>query len=235
MSSETTREEILNDAYLSAIYQLAYGELARHLPTASVSVLEIGAGLGIAESLGHQWWRSELAEVNAVHLRASAQAIAFRAQSLDGIILKDTWHHIPDIETFLTEAHRTLIPGGVVVVIDPYWGALARFVYRFLHQERWEITRDWHFSAKSPWDSNQALSYLMLRRHRDTFDARWADLFAIEEHSRHIGPSFLLSGGVSRRTPISGVLLRGLLKWEERRGKWFDHLRFFHVFTLTKL
>jgi hypothetical protein len=66
----------------------------------------------------------------------SAQVIAIRAQSLDGIVLKDTWHHIPNIETFLTEAHPTPRPVGVVVVIDPYWVALARFVYRFLHQER---------------------------------------------------------------------------------------------------
>jgi hypothetical protein len=44
-----------------------------------------------------------------------------------------------------------------------------------------------------------------------------------------------LSGGVSRRTPVSGALLEHLLSWEERRGAWFDHLRFFHVFGLVKI
>jgi hypothetical protein len=120
-------------------------------------------------------------------------------------------------------------------VFDQYWGLLARFVYHFLHQERWDEHADtWTFASSDPWHSNQALSYLMLRRDRAEFDRQIADRFEIIEHAALIGPSFLISGGVSRRTFVSGRLLRRMLAWEERRGRWFDSWRFFHVFTLVK-
>ncbi|MFM7308719.1 MAG: hypothetical protein ACKO2Q_12210 [Actinomycetota bacterium] len=80
----------------------------------------------------------------------------------------------------------------------------------------------------------QALSYLMLIRDRAEFDTTWQSKFTLIEPQAMVGPSFLLSGGVSRRTPINGKLLAALLRWEERRGAWFDHLRFFHVFGLVK-
>ncbi|MFM7898682.1 MAG: hypothetical protein ACKO97_06940, partial [Actinomycetota bacterium] len=33
---------------------------------------------------------------------------------------------------------------------------------------------------------------------------------------------------------IPESMLAALLRWEERRSAWFDHLRFFHVFGLVK-
>ena len=235
MTEETQVETILGDAYLRAMYDVAYGHIARNLPDKPGPVLEVGAGQGIARELGHHWWLSDISMGDRVDVRASALCLPCHNNSLAGIVLKDTWHHIADIEMFLTEAVRVLRPTGSVVVVDPYWGLLARFVYRYLHQEQWDATTPtWQFPSHDPWDSNQALSYLMLRRDRTQFMQRWGKHFEITEHSRTIGPSFLLSGGVSRRTPINGTLLRRLLRWEESRGPWFDHLRFFHVFSLRK-
>jgi hypothetical protein len=85
----------------------------------------------------------------------------------------------------------------------------------------------------SPWDSNQALSYLLLRRDRARFEREYP-FFEIREHKVLVGPSFLISGGVSRRTFVSGRLLRLLMKWEMRQSKRFNFLRFFHIFSLTK-
>jgi len=75
---------------------------------------------------------------------------------------------------------------------------------------------------------------LMLKRDRRTFDQRWGNRFSLIEPKALVGPSFLLSGGVSRRTFVSGRWLAALLRWEERRGVWFNHFRFFHVFGLVK-
>jgi hypothetical protein len=74
----------------------------------------------------------------------------------------------------------------------------------------------------------------MLKRDRRTFDQRWGNKFSLIEPKALVGPSFLLSGGVSRRTFVSGRWLAALLRWEERRGSWFNHFRFFHVFGLVK-
>ena len=135
---------IINDAYLSALYQTSYGRLREVVATCSPdATVEIGAGLGLATRLGYAWMTSDIdrgADHTAQH---AAQQLPYRTGSLDALVLKDTWHHVPDIEAFLAEAHRVLRVGGIVAVFDPYWGWLARFVYRFLHQERWDaMTRE---------------------------------------------------------------------------------------------
>ena len=218
------------------MYALAYRRLADVVkPARPDRTVEIGSGLALAVESGHQWLHSDVRNTGTLDLRHVAEHLPYATGSLDALVLKDTWHHIPDINAFVDEAHRVLREGGVVAVFDPYWGLLARFVYRFLHQERWDEHADtWTFASSDPWDSNQALSYLMLRRDRAEFDRQIADRFEIIEHGALIGPSFLISGGVSRRTFVSGRLMRRMLAWEERRGRWFDSWRFFHVFTLVK-
>ena len=228
---------IRNDEFLSALYDCAYGHAAAIIGAESRPdrTVEIGSGLGIARLSGHDWFYSDVLASETLTLRSSAEQLPFQDCSLDALILKDTWHHIPDIEGFLAEAHRALRVGGTIAVFDPYWGILARCVYRFLHQERWDTRApSWSFASTGPWDSNQALTYMMLRRDHQRFNEVWGSRFTLTEYGRHIGPSFLLSGGVSRRTPISGRFLRAMLTWEERRGSWFDHFRFFHVFSLVK-
>lgn len=227
---------MLHDAYLSALYALAYDRIRRLLTSADERrSVEIGAGHGLSAQFGHHWIATDVARTADLAVVNDARFLPFHSASLDALVMKDAWHHLPDIEAFLTEAHRVLRPGGVISVFDPYWGVLARFVYRFLHQERWDAaTPDWSFPSVDPWDSNQALSYLMLQRDRAEFLNRWGDRFALVETGPVVGPSFLLSGGVSRRTPISGRALAAMLRWEERRGSWFNHFRFFHVFGLIK-
>lgn len=229
-------DAIVSDRYLIELYSLAYSRIAQVIGIAQHRhVVEIGSGLALARLSGHQWINSDVSGTAPLSVLNQAQQLPYGSSSLDALVLKDTWHHIPDIEQFLDEAHRVLRPGGVVAVFDPYWGILARFVYRFLHQERWDArTTSWSFQSSDPWDSNQALTYLMLKRDRDNFDQKWASRFSVLEPRALIGPSFLISGGVSRRTFVSGRLLASLLRWEEKRGRWFDHLRFFHVFGLVK-
>lgn len=229
-------DAIVSDGYLNELYSLAYSRIAQVFGSAQHHhVVEIGSGLALASLSGHQWINSDVSGTAPLSVLNQAQQLPYRSNSLDALVLKDTWHHIPDIEQFLEEAHRVLRPGGVVAVFDPYWGILARFVYRFLHQERWDArTTSWAFQSSNPWDSNQALTYLMLKRDRDSFDQKWGSRFSVIEPMALVGPSFLFSGGVSRRTFVSGRLLASLLRWEEKRGRWFDHLRFFHVFGLVK-
>lgn len=230
------RSVVESDPYLSSLYALAYSRLAGLLSDARPErTVEIGSGLGLSRLSGIDWINSDVSGGDPLSLHTAAQHLPFKSHSLDALVLKDTWHHIPDIECFLDEAHRVLRPSGMIAVFDPYWGALARFVYRFLHQEKWDSrTENWKFESNDPWDSNQALTYLMFKRDRAVFEGRWGRIFSVIEPKALVGPSFLVSGGVSRRTKVSGRLLSSLMTWEERRGPWFDHLRFFHVFGLVK-
>lgn len=232
-----TTTQVLKDPYLLSFYALAYSQLRAKVHDSHLGrTIEVGSGRGLAAHFGHNWLMSDVVADNELDVVNLAESLPIRSESLDAIILKDTWHHIPNIEQFLEEAHRVLRVGGLIAVFDPYWSPLAQFVYRFLHQERWDKkTTTWRFESSSPWDSNQALSFLMLKRDRQTFDRNWGLRFAVSKSEPLVGPSYLLSGGVSRRTRVSGRLLVRMLAWERRQGAWFNSCRLFHIFTLVKI
>lgn len=226
-------EAILSDPYLTLLYKSSYEELNEICGGAS-PVVEIGAGACFSRMTSPDWLRLDVIHDPNLDLRADSLRLPFRSQSIGAIVLRDTWHHISDLEVFLSECRRVLKPAGKIVASDPYWGFLARFVYRHLHQEDFnDCVESWAFAAESPWSSNQALAYLTLRRDRHVLNQRWPQ-FSIIEHGPRVGPSFLLSGGVSRRTRVPGRLLRILFERELKAGKWLDHLRFFFVFELRK-
>jgi SAM-dependent methyltransferase len=226
---------VLNDDYLHALYEEAFTSIIENLPVDIQTLVEIGAGDGISRNFLPQSILTDISYHPFLDAACRSDQMPFKSGSVDALVLKDTLHHLPDVELFLAEANRVLRIGGRIVIFEPYWGLLAKFVYRFLHQEQFDQNTDtWSFQSMSPWDSNQALSYLLLRRDRAQFEREYP-FFEIREHKVLVGPSFLISGGVSRRTIVSGRLLKLLLKWEMRRSKRFDFLRFFHVFSLTKV
>lgn len=226
---------VIHDDYLHALYEAAFSSIIENLPVDIQTLVEIGAGDGISRNFLPQSILTDISYHPILDTACRSDQMPFKSGSIDALVLKDTLHHLPDVELFLTEANRVLRVGGRIVIFEPYWGLLAKFVYRFLHQEQFNQNTDtWSFQSMSPWDSNQALSYLLLRRDRVRFEREYP-FFEIREHKVLVGPSFLISGGVSRRTIVSGRFLKLLLKWEMRRSKRFDFLRFFHVFSLTKV
>jgi len=181
--ANSSKSQVEDDVYLTALYELAYSAVSELAKSARPDrTIEVGAGLGLASLSGNHWIKSDVEGTEPLSLLNYAEALPYKDASLDAIVLKDTWHHIPDIEGFLAEAHRVLRPGGVVAAFDPYWSLLGRFVYRFLHQERWDVSvESWSFPSTNPWDSNQALTYLMLKRDRAEFDQRWSGKFNVIE------------------------------------------------------
>ena len=225
---------VLEDVYLHALYETAFKSIANYLPEDKTTLIEIGAGDGLSKQFLPKTFLTDITFHKNLDSICTAHELPFRSGSVDALLLKDSLHHLPDVELFLNEAYRVLRVGGRVVIFDPYWGILAKFVYRFLHQEEFnQEAISWNFRSNSPWDSNQALSYLLLRRDRARFEQLFP-FFKICEHEVLIGPSFLLSGGVSRRTIVSGRFLKVLLKLERHQSKWFKPLCFFHIFSLTK-
>ncbi len=226
--------KIWDELYICSLYKTVFSRITSYIPANSKVLIEIGSGNGISKKSMPGIIATDISFHELLDASCDSIALPFRSNSIDAIVIKDVLHHLPDVELFLKEVHRVLRTNGRLVVFDPYWGLLARFVYRFLHQEKFDVkAKTWSFTSNSPWDSNQALTYLLLRRDRTRFEKEF-NFFKIEEHEKLIGPSFLLSGGVSRRTFISGSFLSLLLKWEMRQSNWLDSLRFFHIFSLTK-
>lgn len=231
---EELRSRILSDPFLYAHYLGTYQKLLGLVPPGRGAVIEIGSGVGLIDLLDQKVLKMDLEYSPLQNLTGDACNLPFADNSLKCLILKDSFHHIPDIKAFLKESLRSLRPGGRIVVFDPYWGPLAQFVYRHLHPEPFDDSvEDWDFPASGPWSSNQALLHLVLNRDKQLFTLEFPN-FTVEEFGACVGPSYLLSGGLYGRTLIPSRLLIRLREWEESRGPGLDKVRFGFIATFEK-
>jgi hypothetical protein len=59
-------------------------------------------------------------------------------------------HHIADAERLLAKAQRALVPGGRILMIEPWVSAWSRFVYTRLHPEPFRPEASaWAFSSSA--------------------------------------------------------------------------------------
>lgn len=228
-------DRISSDRYLNAVYAFLYRRLLESVPSYPKGrILEIGSGAGYIETIDPRVIRLDIDPTACVNVCADAIRLPFRDGAFDGIVMKDALHHIPDPEALFLELIRILTPSGTIAMIDPYWGPLARLVYKYLHPEPFDDrATTWEFESTGPDSSNQALLNILLRRDRRRFDELFPHL-RIDEVGPVLGPSFLFSGGVHGRTPIPGSLLERLFHWENRRSARFDPLRFEYLVLFTK-
>ena len=226
---------ILSDSYLTGAYAEMYSAIRRAMPTDFDEVIiEIGAGSGVGKTWIPQMYCTDLRMESNIDLVVDGTKMPFADSSVTAFVMKDSLHHIRNIEQFLDEALRCLKVDGAVICCEPYWGLLARCVYRFFHPEPFDKKQlDWSRKSCDAWDSNQALTWMLLRRDAGRLSAKWPK-FEVLELGPIVGPSYLLSGGVFGRTPIPSSLLIRIQKWESRLGKWFNIFRFEYVFSLTR-
>ena len=227
---------IMSDDYLRAVFHDAYARLIRLIPDGvEGDVVEVGSGPGIVKTWFPDVMTVDIVERYGPDIVADARCLPIRSESVRGIIMKDALHHIPDVEAFLDEVERCLVPGGVLVLSEPYWGPLASIVYRWLHPEPFDPqAKSWSFDSSDAWDSNQALPWIVFVRDRDRLRSRFPRL-STTGVGVHVGPSYLFSGGVFGRTPIPARLLNSLKKWEDRRGRWLNPVRFEVTLRVEKI
>jgi hypothetical protein len=77
-----------------------------------------------------------------------------------------------------------LRPLGRVVLLEPYVSLVSYLVYRFLHPEPLDMSRDPFetcqvTSHRNPFDSNQAIPTLLFFRHMDRFSKRYPTLRSV--------------------------------------------------------
>jgi hypothetical protein len=113
------------------------------------------------------------------------------------------FHHIPDVEAFLCEAQRTLVPGGVISMIDVAHTPFARFFFGNFHHEPYDDSQaKWRFEqGDSMMDSNQALTWMVFVRDRARFESRHPGL-QIECLELMPWFTYFVSGGVTMRYMI---------------------------------
>ncbi|MGC1414261.1 MAG: class I SAM-dependent methyltransferase [Candidatus Acidiferrum sp.] len=136
--------------------------------------LEVGAGPGFFKEFAPDIFTTDLIWCPWLDAVADAQRLPFRDASVTNIFGLDMLHHLAEPMTFLQEAARMLVPGGRLILVEPWITSFSYFVFRFLHQERCDLSETpWLQNAsgdaaeKMAFDGNQAIPYLLFGpRHR---------------------------------------------------------------------
>jgi SAM-dependent methyltransferase len=180
----TTHRRIWNaKPNLRESYRRYYDMLLSSCPKTS-TVLELGCGVGgfgeRARMLGYdRWFATDIIETESARLRCDATALPFSAASIDRIVFVDVLHHLASPVSFFREAARVLRSGGAIVCVEPWVTAFSYPIYRFIHQEGCDLSRnvDAPFSAvasKPAYEGDAGLTTLVCRKL--TAENRWPEL-----------------------------------------------------------
>lgn len=209
------RGKLSVDGYLRRLYQHWYRLIIDALPAVPGDVLELGSGGGFLAELIPDLRTSDVMALPGVEMQVDARSIPFPDNSLRAIVGTNVLHHVPQIERFLSEAERTLVAGGRLVFVEPWPTPLSRLVYRHLHHEPFDETRDWSIPPGGPLTAaNGALPWIVLQRDRTRFLREFPSLRVLGR-STLMPVSYLASGGVERQWPLPGWMF-GLLRTIER-------------------
>jgi SAM-dependent methyltransferase len=203
---------ILNRAPLKWCYDQWYARLladARSVPGTGI-LLELGSGGSCLKDLEPSVVTSDVVEGVAEKV-VDGRSLPFPDGSLRALLLTHVFHHIPDVNAFLREAARALVPGGVISMIEVAHTPFARFFFRNFHPEPYrDDLRQWSFDQRdSMMDSNQALSWMVFVRDRQEFERQHPAL-KVEAFSFLPWFSYLLAGGVTGRCLVPAALNRAL-------------------------
>lgn len=179
--------------------------------------LELGSGGGFLHQFVPGLLTTDVVELPFVARVCRAESLPFANASVSAIFMVNVLHHVSDPAAFFREAARTLKPGGVIGMVEPFVSGFSRFVYRHLHHEpfdpdaqEWRLPRSGRLSG-----GNDALPWIILVRDRPRFDAEFPE-FSVERLRPHSALSHLLSGGVTTRPLAPFALVRALAGWESR-------------------
>ena len=136
--------------------------------------VEVGAGPGFFKQLLPGVLSTDLVWCPWLDAVADAQKLPFQTSSVANIFGVDMLHHVAAPMTFLLEAQRVLIPGGRLILVEPWVTPFSYLIYRYFHQEQCDLSaRPWELAdslpppAKKAFDGNQAIPYLLFGpRHR---------------------------------------------------------------------
>jgi SAM-dependent methyltransferase len=162
----------------------------------------VGAGPGFFKQFAPETLSTDLIWCPWLDAIADAQQLPFRTASVTNVFGLDMLHHLATPMTFLSEVSRVLVPGGRLILIEPWITPFSYFIFRFLHQERCDLSETpWLSNAsggapeKMAFDGNQAIPYLLFgptHRSNTLNSLPGLELVALEPFCLF---AYLLSGG----------------------------------------
>jgi SAM-dependent methyltransferase len=211
---------------LRSFYEIqVFRRILRELP-GSGPIVEVGSGAGTFKAACPRVIATDVIEIGGLDLRCTGLHLPFARQALAGVVAVNVLHHLPAVGPFLTEAARTLRPGGRLVCVEPWVTPLSRVFYRWCHQEEFHPVDDALLGTYSdddrPMHGNTFVPYQALRdRMRLRAEIPGLSLRIVEPFAC-LG--WALSLGFREGAFLPDRWLRPLLRLEDKTSAWWGGL-----------
>jgi SAM-dependent methyltransferase len=238
------RYKLSSNSNLLYWYRQLYSKQFSAFPNPhGLTILEIGSGASPLQRFYPNIITSDILKLDYLDHVFDCHDIdqlgAIPNESLDIITLTNVLHHLRRPLDFLNRAAVKLKHGGKIVATEPYLSLLSKLIFKYLHHESvvFSIAKPELAEVRGPLASaNIALPWLIFIKRPD-----WANClrenYDFDENSFQTfsALSYMLTGGISRRIPIPGLLYRGLFWLDRLLSRLFPKLiASFFLITLTR-
>jgi len=215
-ASMLSRKPMLQ-AVFREFHQLFDGMDREHF-TGKGSRVELGAGVAPMRDSYPDVLATDVVPSPSLDRVLNAQDMDLADASVRAMFLQNCFHHFPDPDQFFRELQRVLVPGGGAVMIEPYHGPVAGFLYKRLFSTEGfdKNAPTWTVEAHGPMNgANQALSYLVFVRDRREFERKHPGLEIVRVRPLGNYGKYLLSGGLNFRqlVPDFALPVVNALEW----------------------
>lgn len=221
---------------LAELYREWYELQLLYLAEVRGEILELGSGAGFIKEVIPATLTSELIPCKGLDISLNAFDVGERFNDkLSNLLMANVFHHICDSRDFLTSASKALVPGGRLIMIEPWVNVWSTFCYRLVgHEPLVPDQCGWSFASSDPlFDSNQAQAWIVFSRDKLKFKQAFPEFKIVT--MRPIMPfSYLLSGGHSIAFGLSAIGIR-LCRALERRLSLDRRLGMFALIVLEKI
>jgi hypothetical protein len=213
-------------------YRELYRDQFKDFPNPlTLLILEVGSGTSPLKQFLPNVITSDVLNLDYLDLVFDCHDIdkldAIKNESLDVITLTNVLHHLKSPIAFLNRAANKLKPGGKVIATEPFFSLLSTLIFRYLHHEPVDLIiaepelKNVHGPLVS---ANIALPWLIFCRRRDWLERLKENYDLCRLSVRHFSAlSYMMTGGISRKFPIPGVLYRLIFPTDmalSRRFPW---------------
>ncbi|MDH1147170.1 class I SAM-dependent methyltransferase [Pseudomonas mosselii] len=180
--------------------------------------VEIGAGVAPIRDSYQDVLATDIVSGPGLDRTLDAEAMDLPDASVRVLFGQNCFHHFPHPSRFFEELQRVAVPGGGAILLEPYHGPLAAWLFRRLFRTEGYDKNfpSWETPVAGPMNgANQALSYIVFERDRAEFELRFPQLEIVHQETCRNYPMYLLSGGLNFRqlwptwaTPVLKILQR---------------------------
>ena len=196
-------------------YYSSYMRVLERCPIEGISV-ELGSGMGFAKDFIPSLVTSDIIPYSRLDRAIDAAQLPYKKGELRALFLLNSFHHLPDVEGFFSEATRCLCPGGRIFIIDQHHGWISRWVLRYAHHEPYDsAAQSWGIEPGGPLTAaNGALAWLVFERDAARFRKLYPSLEVIY-YRPHTPLRYWLAGGMKKWTLLPAFFFP-LASWVDR-------------------